>query len=87
VRVVSIAVTAPPAVKVAGNVEGADVTRTVKNTGAQTVYVSRDPAVTSTAASEFSIAAAAVSPPISLAPGEELYAVCAAAQSSTVEVI
>jgi hypothetical protein len=84
---VAIAVTAPPAVKIVGNVEGAGVTRTVKNTGAQTVYVSRDPAVTSVAAAAFSIAAAAVSPPISLAPGEELYAVCAAAQSSTVEVI
>lgn len=83
----AINVTAPPAVQIVKNVEGAGVTRSVKNTGANIVYVSRDPAVTSVAASEFSIAAAAVSPPISLAPGEELYAVCAAAQTSTVEVI
>lgn len=81
------AVTAPPAVKIASNVEGADVTRTVKNTGANAVYLSRDPAVTSAATSEFSVAAAASSPAISLAPGEELYAVCAAGLSSTVEVI
>lgn len=87
VQGVSIAITAPPAVKISGNNEGADVTRVVKNTGAQTVYLSRDPAVTSVATSEFSVPTATTSPPISLAPGEELYAVCAAGQASTVEVI
>lgn len=81
----AIAVSGPPAVKIAGNVEGADVTRAVRNVGANTAYVARDPAVTST--SGFEVRAGETSPAVSLAPGEELYAVCATGLTTSVETI
>ena len=62
----------------------APVTRTVRNSGAQAVTLSRDSNVKS---GEGWKLAAAGEVRVTLSPGETLWALCAAAQETTLEVL
>lgn len=58
----------------------------VKNDGPSAAVISKDPAVTASGADGFNVAANAEET-VWLRPGEGLYAICAAGQNASVEVI
>lgn len=59
---------------------------TVRNDGASAVFVSTDPQMVASGAQTFSVAVNA-SQDVTLSPGQSLFAICAAGQSASVEVV
>lgn len=79
------AVSSAGVTRLTGNVESERQVR-VRNEGPNTAWISKDPNVTSGSADAFPVAST-TEETVSLASGEALYAICAATQTASVEVI